>query len=225
MLYLSIRATLKVAFLVWYAYSEILHNEACITTAPTRCDTVAMSGDTTDSKQWAQELEREFLAAYDAHADALFRHCLLRVRDRDTAKDIVQEAFSKTWVYMAEGKKIDYIRAFLYRVANNLIVDGSRKKKSASLDAMMDDDGFEPADETLRDPADKPAAREALKMLKSLDEIYRTAITMRYIDEMTPREIASALGVSENVVSVRIHRGIERLAKMMNTVPPKKLVL
>jgi RNA polymerase sigma factor (sigma-70 family) len=74
-------------------------------------------------------------------------------------------------------------------------------------------------DETLRDPAEKPAAREAMQMLKSLDEIYRTAITMRYVDEMSPREIANALGVSENVVSVRIHRGIERLGKLMNRKP------
>ena len=175
----------------------------------------------TTNKQdvWAQELERYFLAAYEEHADALFRHCLIRVRDRDHAKDLVQEAFSRTWIYLSQGKKVDYIRAFLYRIANNLIVDASRKKRSASLDAMMDEDGYEPKDETAREPIDKPALKDALQKLKALDEIYRTAITMRYLDEMSPREIASALGVSENVVSVRIHRGIERLSKMMNRAP------
>lgn len=166
-------------------------------------------------EQKSQQIEREFLAAYDEYADALFRHCMLRVRDRDIAKDIVQETFSRTWLYLSEGKEIDYIRAFLYRVANNLIVDGARKKKAASLDSLMDDDGFEPVDESVKDPSELKAVREALEMLKSLDEIYRTAITMRYIDEMSPREIATALGVSENVVSVRIHRGIERLQRMM----------
>ncbi len=172
--------------------------------------------DTSKQKKWEQELEREFLAAYDAHSDALFRHCLIRVRDREVALDIVQETFSRTWLYLSEGKEVEFIRAFLYRIANNLIVDGARKKKSSSLDALMDDDGFEVKDESIKDPADIPAAREAMLMLKSLDEIYRTAITMRFIDEMTPREIAHALGVSENVVSVRIHRGIERLSKLMN---------
>src|SRR5205814_6817079 len=124
--------------------------------------------------------------------------------------------YSRTWVYLSDGKKIDHIRAFLYRVTNNLIVDGSRKKKSASLDTMMEEDGFEPADESIRDFSEKPESREAMKMLNDLDEIYRTAITMRYIDEMSPREIAAKLGVSENVISVRIHRGIERLGKIMN---------
>jgi RNA polymerase sigma-70 factor, ECF subfamily len=169
----------------------------------------------------ATELEKTFLGAYEEHADALFRHCLLRVRDRELAKDIVQEAYSKTWVYMSEGKQIEYLRAFLYRVANNLIIDWARKKKASSLESMMEDDGFEPMDENIRDFADIPAAREAVKLLGELDEIYRSAITMRYLDEMSPREIAEALGVSENVVSVRIHRGIEKLSKMAQKQPPK----
>lgn len=170
-------------------------------------------------KAYVADIEREFLDAYEAHADALFRHCLLRVRDREAAKDIVQEAFSRTWLYLSEGKKVDHIRAFLYRVANNLIVDGARKKKSASLDAMMEDDGFEVKDDSLTDPSEKQAIREALAALKSLDEIYRTAITMRFLDELSPREIAVALGVSENVVSVRIHRGVEKLSKVMRREP------
>jgi RNA polymerase sigma-70 factor (ECF subfamily) len=169
-----------------------------------------------------QTPEQQFLAAYESHADALLRHVLMRVRDRELAKDIVQEAYSKTWIYMSEGKEIEYLRAFLYRVANNLIIDWARKKKASSLETMMEDDGFEPADENVKDFTDAQAAREAIKMLGELDEMYRTAITMRYLDEMSPREIAEALGVSENVVSVRIHRGIEKLSKMAQRRPDQK---
>ena len=170
-------------------------------------------------KAYASEVEKRFMEAYDEHADALFRHCLLRVRDREIAKDIVQETYSRTWVYLSEGKDVEYIRAFLYRVANNLIVDGARRKKATSLDTMIDEDGFEVRDESVSDPADKQSIREALNALGTLDEIYRTAITMRFLDEMSPKEIAQALNVSENVVSVRIHRGIERLSKLMQRSP------
>ncbi len=173
-----------------------------------------------NSTKKIQTPEERFLEAYEEYADALLRHCLMRVRDRELAKDIVQEAYSKTWVYMSEGKEIEYLRAFLYRVSNNLIIDWARKKKASSLETMMEDDGFEPADENIKDFADVPAAREAIKMLGELDEMYRTAITMRYLDEMSPREIANALGVSENVVSVRIHRGIEKLSKLAKMTPP-----
>jgi len=169
-------------------------------------------------KEWAAALEREFMAAYEAHADALFRHVLLRVRDRERAKDVVQEAFSRTWVYLSEGKKIEHIKAFLFRVAGNLIVDGARRQRSSSLDKMMEEDGYEVVDESVTDPAEVQGVREALKLLKSLDETYRVVIAMRFMDEMSPGEIARVLGVSENVVSVRIHRGIERLKVLFNRV-------
>src|SRR6185436_372995 len=165
-------------------------------------------------------VETEFLAAFDEHADALFRHCLIRIRDREQAKDIVAETYTKTWTYISEGKKVEHLRAFLYRVANNLIVDMSRRKRSSSLDAMIDDDGFEVLDESIRDPGDIPDARRAVELLKSIDSIYRQVITMRFMDGLTPKEIAQILDVSENVVSVRLHRGMEKLRELANREPP-----
>lgn len=164
-------------------------------------------------KQWIEAKESELLAAHDAYSDGLFRHCLLRVRDREVAKDLVQESFSRAWLYLAEGKKIDHMRAFLYRIAHNLIVDYARKKKASSLDALIDEDGFEPADENIREPLDTPALRRALSLLHQLDEGYRVVVMMRFFDELSPKEIAKSLGISENVVSVRLHRAIEKLRK------------
>ncbi len=164
-----------------------------------------------DAMAKPQAIEQEFLSAFDNHSDALFRHCLIRVRDREQAKDIVAETYTKTWDYLSQGKKVDHLRAFLYRVANNLIVDQSRRKKTSSLDVMIDEDGFEVIDETLKNPGEIGDARSAMKLLEGLDSIYRQVITMRFVDGLSPKEIAHILEVSENVVSVRLHRGIERL--------------
>lgn len=172
-----------------------------------------MNSSDPPQERWIRSQERAFLAAYDEQADALFRHCLLRVRDRDAAKDLVQECFSRAWLYLSDGKEIKHMRAFLYRVANNLIVDNARRKKSSSLDALIEDDGYEPRDESIREPLDTPALKRAFSLLHQLDDMYRTVITMRFLDDMSPKEIAKALGLSENVVSVRIHRGIERLKR------------
>ena len=176
-------------------------------------------GRTKKEEAWAQDLERRFLAAYEENSDALFRHCLIRVRDREMARDIVQEAFSRTWLYLSEGKEVTYIKAFLYRVANNLIVDGARKKKSSSLEKMMEEDGFEAEDESIRPAEEIPQAREAVKLLGELDDMYRVVITMRFIDQLSLKEIADALDVSENVISVRIHRGMEKLRTLMDKKP------
>lgn len=47
--------------------------------------------------------------------------------------------------------------------------------------------------------------------LKTLPEEYRQVIVLRYINELRPQEIASITGESENVISVRINRGIKKL--------------
>ena len=165
----------------------------------------------------ALDLEKDFLAAYDANADALFRHCVARVRDRDLAKDIVQETFTRTWGYLAEGKHVEHMRAFLYRTLNNCLVDTMRKKRSVSLDVMYEEDGFEVAYETHEIPLEaREEIGQAMQLLSSLDETYSSVITMRFIDELSPGEISVILGVSENVVSVRIHRGVKQLRKLWN---------
>lgn len=161
----------------------------------------------------ARRIEREFLEAYEENADALLRHALLRVRDREAAKDVVQEAFARTWLHLSKGRQVEHPRAFLYRVANNVIIDRSRRKKAESLDALMEEQGFEPRDEHAADPADSRAARDAARLVEGLGEIYRIVVVMRYVEDMSPKEIAGALGLSENVVSVRLHRALARLRK------------
>lgn len=167
-------------------------------------------------KKYIQEKEREFLAYYDAHADAIFRHVYVRIRDRDIAKDIVQESFAKTWDYLAKGKEIRYLRAFIYRVANNLIVDTVRRRHTSSLDSMVEDDGFEAVDENTTHPGEIGDARKAMLLLSQLDPMYRVVVTMRFVDGLSPQEISHALGISENLISVRIHRAVERLRVLMH---------
>ena len=180
----------------------------------------SMSIELQKSKR-ALELEKGFLAAYDANADALFRHCVVRVRDRELAKDIVQETFTRTWQYLAKGKRVEHMRAFLYRTLHNCIVDTMRKKRSVSLDVMYEEEGFEIVDEPQEIPLEvREEIGEAMQLLSHLDEMYSSVITMRFIDELTPTEIAAILDVSENVVSVRIHRGVKQLRRLWeNRVP------
>ena len=154
--------------------------------------------------------EEKFLAAHDKYVDALFRHCYFRVYDRELAKDIVRETFCRTWEFLANGREIENIRAFLYRVLHNLVVDEIRRKKSLSLERLMDE-GFSPVDNSSPDVAQHLAAKEVMQGVELLGEPYRSAFVMRYIDELSPKEIARILGESENTVSVRIHRAIQKL--------------
>jgi RNA polymerase sigma-70 factor (ECF subfamily) len=169
----------------------------------------SMSDDT------KQAFEQEFLEAYDLYADAIFRHCAYRLLDRERGSDLMQDTFMRAWEYLSKGEKVDNMRAFLYRVANNLIVDSVRKKKEMSLDKMMEEDGFEPGKDTTPDLHAKLEKDRIIEALTHLEETYREVLVLRYIDELPPAEIAQMLGVSANVVSVRIHRGLKQLRSVL----------
>ena len=156
----------------------------------------------------------QFTKAYEELSDAIFRHCYFRIGDREKAKDLMQATFTKSWQYISGGTEVQNLRSFLYRVANNLIIDEYRKKKEVSLDNLMAkgfDVGFEE-----RGKMDKNIdARMAISVLNQVDEKYQTVVLMRYIDDLSPKEIAEATGDSENNVSVKIHRGLKKAKEIL----------
>lgn len=159
-------------------------------------------------------LHDEFLKAYDQHADALFNHCFYRVSDREVALDLTQEAFAKTWEYVSSGKEVGNLRPFLFKVMSNLIIDHYRKKKSDSLDVMQEE-GFDVANEDAERIVALSEGAHALDVLATLDEKHRRVVVMRYVDDMSPREIAEITGETENAVSVRINRSLKKLKDIL----------
>ena len=166
--------------------------------------------------------EKEFSDAFEALSDELFRHCSLRLRDRERAVELTQECFLRAWDYIQKGERIEQIRPFLYRTLRHLIIDEYRKKKSVSLEAMVEDtegnvEDLLPPDEsnTLEAALVRHEGAKVLEALTRLAEPYREAVTMRYVDGLSPQEIAESIGESTNVVSVRVHRGLAKLKLLL----------
>lgn len=158
-----------------------------------------------------QEIEKLFFDAYEAHADAIFRHCYFRVSDRELAKDLTQETYTRTWQEIRNGKVPEHIRPFLYRVATNLIIDYYRKKKTYSLESLQESYKFDPSVDKTDEIIDSIDAKRALEFLPQLPESYRSVFVMRYIDDLSPKEIADITGETENTISVHIHRAAKKL--------------
>lgn len=158
--------------------------------------------------------EKEFVNAYDQYADAIFRHCYYRIFDHEKAKDFMQETFFRTWKYMANGTDIENIRAFLYRTANNIIIDESRKKKSVSLNEIMEK-GFSPSIDTRQATENYFTQKEVVEIINSLDEKYRDVIIMKYIDGFSPKEIAHITSNTESNIYVKLHRGLKIVKEIL----------
>ena len=170
--------------------------------------------------------EKAFLQAFEAHADALFRHALFRLSDRDRAYDLTQDTYLKAWDYIVNGGSIKQHKSFLYRILHNLIIDEYRKKSSRSLDELLEDEKTASAIEvrlsegSIREMEDSLDERDLIEQVKlriaDLPEHYRDVLTLRFVDGLSTGEIAQTVGVTENVISVRIHRGIAKLRTLCN---------
>jgi len=159
--------------------------------------------------------EKEFLDAYQQYADAIYRHCYFRVYNKDLAEDLTQETFIKTWKYITEGKEIKNTKAFLYRVALNLIIDNSRKKQVLAFDQVKENEASVRLYSMEGSIIDRFEVQEIIKILDDLDEKYRQVIIMRYINQLSPPEIADILEISTNAVSVKINYAIKKIREII----------
>lgn len=156
---------------------------------------------------------------YDTYADAIFRHLYFRLGDRERAKELTQEVFVRTWQQLAAGVKIDYPKAFLFKVANNIFINEIRTdRRTASLDALADEVGFEAPDSSVDVGAEAERA-EVLRFLASLPEQHRSVLTMRFIDGLQVKEIATLLEERETTISMRIVRAIAYLKERYQVSP------
>jgi RNA polymerase sigma-70 factor, ECF subfamily len=165
--------------------------------------------------------EDRFLKAFDEYADALFRHAVYRLSDRERAIEIVHDTFTKVWGYIRSGHDIESYKPFLYKVLNNLIIDEYRRRKELSLDAILSEEGvdegtfpelYEGGIEEITFTLD---AKKASELLGEIPIVYREVLTYRFVDGLGPKEISELIEESENVVSVRIHRGLKILREMI----------
>jgi RNA polymerase sigma-70 factor (ECF subfamily) len=168
-----------------------------------------------------QNTRKQFLEAYDSYGDAIYRHCFYRVFSKPLAEELTQETFMKTWTYLEGGKEVENLRAFLYRVANNLIIDHSRKKKEERLDALLEKSAdIEPSYDGRQDLETAELAREVIDQMQFLKDEEREIISMRYIDQLELKEIAEILGITVNNVSVRLNRAMKSLRNEFNEPEP-----
>ena len=156
------------------------------------------------------ELKALFLAAYDSHADELYRFCLVKVSDRERAEDLVQDVFTRFWQVLRDGTVPDNTRAFLYTLARNRVIDWYRKKKEGSLDVLQEA-GVDFAGSGSGEVVNHAEMERLLAVINELDEPSRDVLLLRFMEGWTPSEIGELNNESANAVSVRLNRALKKV--------------
>jgi len=166
-----------------------------------------------------QKIERQEIltVAHHSYQKGLNAHAFFKVHDHATGEDLVQDTFMKTWRYLVKGGKIDVMKAFLYHVLNNLIVDQYRKHKTTSLDVLLEE-GYEPSVEHSEHLFNILDGKAALLLIQRLPLKYRRVMKMRYTQNLSLKEIALITGQTRNAVAVQAYRGLRKLKLLYNPV-------
>jgi RNA polymerase sigma factor (sigma-70 family) len=169
-------------------------------------DTTATVDMTADSEVAHGFSEAEFRRFYEATARPL-RAWLRRVAGHEQVDDIAQEAYLRVLRTSARDLPVDERRAYLYRVASNLVNDAWRMRQRQGGPAVALD-----AD-TLQAETENPG--EAIDMSRALARLRlkeRTLLWLAYVERASHREIASALDLKEGSVRVLLSRARQKLA-------------
>ena len=148
---------------------------------------------------------------FEEHYDPLYRYLVRLSGDADVAADAAQEAFIRLVERQPDGRQL---RAWLFRVATNLIRDGSRvrRRRAELLQAYPDrvpmGDGPSGPEQSLEIKEQRAIVRNALETLSERD---RTLLLMRE-EGFSHQEIAQAVGTTTKSVGSMIARALRKLA-------------
>lgn len=162
-----------------------------------------------------KQLKKALTTAYKDYAKGLNARAFFKLNNHAIGEDLVQDTFIKTWTYLVNGGKIDTMKAFLYHILNNLIVDQYRRHKTSSLDALLEK-GFEPSENVSGRIFNILDGGAALLLIEALPKKYKKVVHMKYVQDLSLKEVSAITGISKNTVAVQAHRGLGKLKLLYN---------
>jgi RNA polymerase sigma-70 factor (ECF subfamily) len=173
-------------------------------------------------EQWlqgARKLDENALASiYDAYSTALFQYAFRLLGDRNVSEDIMAETFYRFLRTLgAGGGPESHLKAYLYRVAHNLIVDRFRRKSSVELELDPNAPVFQSSSE---DPAKKTEIldeqAEMRRNLWKLSPDQRQVIVLKYFEGLSNQEVSEVLGKPVGAIKSLQHRGLNALRRLLD---------
>jgi RNA polymerase sigma-70 factor (ECF subfamily) len=157
-----------------------------------------------------------FTFLYERYVRQIYRYCYLKLGDREAAADATSQVFLDAMTSLAGYRGSGPFAGWLFRIAQHTVADLQRRGRSrptAPLEAAGD-----PTDPDQL-PEDIATTRDELRALRraltALPADQRAVVELQLAD-LTPQQIAAALGRSPNAVRVLRFRAFQRLRPLLS---------
>ena len=165
----------------------------------------------------------KFEYLYRKYKNLLYFKAWEILRDPMEAEDVVSETFIRVYRNLHKIDDPDSPRtiAFLSTIARNVALTMAKKRSAGPVlvENGQENEAFdEPADplDLEAEVMSKLSAEQLYLIVNRLDERQRTIFILKYSHDLSHGEIAAQMGITENNVTVQLHRTRKKLAEMIN---------
>lgn len=161
---------------------------------------------------------RAFSELVKRYTQAIYNVTYRYTGDTHEAENLTQETFLRAWNVLPRLALDKPLKPYFVRIAVNLCHDWAAQRKLSNLTPLeaegeidFPDEGGDP----LRAVSDAELREQVRTKMDLLPPLYRTVITLRYTEEMSYDEMATALDLPVNTVRTHLHRAKTRLRELL----------
>lgn len=153
-----------------------------------------------------------FAEIYNRYSTLLFIHADNKLRDKDEAKDVVQDVLAKLWEKRDELDVTANLAGYLYTAVRNKIFDLIKHKKviSGYMETFFapEANGDEYADHLIRE---RQFAAMIAAEIEALSPRMREVFELRRIENLSNKEVAKRLNITESTAADYMKKAIKIL--------------
>ncbi len=166
-----------------------------------------------------------FEVIVDAFKDDLYRIALSYLGGREEAEDAVQEIFFKIFRSLYRFKLEKRFQPWLFSVAVNHLRSRYRKRvlRFRSDEKVRTETAGISSSDPGRETEKRETQDEVRRAVTALPAALKEVVVLYYLQESAVKDVAAALGISEENVKSRLFRARKKLKKMLNNVQPPEI--
>lgn len=162
----------------------------------------------------AQKGDRQaFAALVERYWDRLYRWLYHLTRDRHAAEDLTQEAFCKALAHLHRFQVGTNFRAWLFRIAHNSFLNQARNSNRGRK--PLPDEVADVAEGPVEQAVSKEALQQLAHSVAALQPEFRAAFLLRAEEDMSFRQIAEVLGLTEETARWRVFKARQKLLECL----------
>ncbi|HLO14671.1 MAG TPA: RNA polymerase sigma factor [Anaerolineales bacterium] len=157
---------------------------------------------------------------YALHLNEIYRYILFRVNNHDEAEDLTAKVFLEAWESLTSARyqvQIKNIRAWIYRIARNKVIDYHRTKRPQ--EPIDGNQGKKLQGAWLESELDDVfVSRKLAEGVLQLPANYQEVIILRFINQMSHAEVAEIMNITESHVRVLQYRALQQMRELVAEV-------